>query len=203
MNLFLFTKIEQIKNFPMLQRGAGVAAGFPLLRLMLSVLIETRNHEDALARTLSSLVSGAVEGVVREVIVCDSGSTDLTHKVAEQAGCNYLQDCVTADAVRKAKGDWLLILEPGAKLVEGWIDAVLVHAGATTSPARFTRSRYSPRPLLERLRLKRRPLGDGLLITRRDVLGLTRGDGTATSIASAVSTHRLDAEIIAAPTTKA
>ena len=33
---------------------------------MLSVLIETRNDEEALARTLASLVGGAVEGVVRE-----------------------------------------------------------------------------------------------------------------------------------------
>ena len=64
---------------------------FRLLRLgMLSVLIETRNDEEGLARTLASLVGGAVEGVVREVIVCDLGSTDQTHDVAEHAGCAYL-----------------------------------------------------------------------------------------------------------------
>ena len=43
---------------------------------MLSVLIETRNDEEGLARTLASLIAAAVEGVVREVIVCDLGSTD-------------------------------------------------------------------------------------------------------------------------------
>ncbi|TIR96069.1 MAG: glycosyl transferase family 2, partial [Mesorhizobium sp.] len=36
---------------------------------MLSVLIETRNDEEGLARTLASLIGGAVEGVVRDVIV--------------------------------------------------------------------------------------------------------------------------------------
>jgi glycosyltransferase involved in cell wall biosynthesis len=56
---------------------------------MLSVVIETNNDEDALARTLASLVSAAVEGVVREVIVCDRGSTDRTHLVAEHAGCPF------------------------------------------------------------------------------------------------------------------
>ena len=56
---------------------------------MLTVLIETRNDEEGLARTLASLVGGAVEGVVRDVIVCDRGSTDQTHRVAEHAGCHY------------------------------------------------------------------------------------------------------------------
>ena len=40
---------------------------------MLSVIIETKNDEEALARTLGSLVSAVVQGVVREVIVCDRG----------------------------------------------------------------------------------------------------------------------------------
>ena len=56
---------------------------------MISVLIETRNDEAELAHTLASLVPGAVEGVVREVIVCDRGSTDGTASVAEQAGMTH------------------------------------------------------------------------------------------------------------------
>ena len=57
---------------------------------MISVLIETKDGEEGLARTLATLVGGAVEGVVREVIVCDKGSTDHTHSVAEHAGCVFL-----------------------------------------------------------------------------------------------------------------
>ena len=103
---------------------------------MLSVLIETHNDEEALARTLASLVGGAVEGVVREVIVCDHGSTDQTHYVAEHAGCHFLRSGGVAAAVAQAKGDWLLLLEPGARLADGWIDDVAAacretdHAGA-------------------------------------------------------------------------
>ncbi|TIU04590.1 MAG: glycosyl transferase family 2, partial [Mesorhizobium sp.] len=48
---------------------------------MLSVLIQTLNDEERLARTLASLIGGAVEGVVRDVVVCDGGSTDQTHRV--------------------------------------------------------------------------------------------------------------------------
>ena len=53
---------------------------------MLSVVIETLNDEDPLARTLSSLVGPAVEGAVREVIVCDRGSTDGTVERLQRAG---------------------------------------------------------------------------------------------------------------------
>ncbi|TIT95003.1 MAG: glycosyltransferase, partial [Mesorhizobium sp.] len=93
---------------------------------MLSVLIETRNDEEGLARTLASLIGGAVEGVVRDVIVCDTGSTDQTHYVAEHAGCHYMAGGV-ADGIGQAKGDWLLLLEPGARLAEGWIEEVAAH----------------------------------------------------------------------------
>ena len=54
---------------------------------MLSIIIETANHEGALSRTLLPLVSGAVHGLVRDVIVLDHGSTDQTTHVADQAGC--------------------------------------------------------------------------------------------------------------------
>jgi hypothetical protein len=78
---------------------------------MLSVLIETMNDEEGLARTLASLIGGAVEGVVRDVIVCDAGSTDQTHRVAEHAGCHFGTGGIAA-AIGQAKGDWLLFLEP-------------------------------------------------------------------------------------------
>jgi glycosyltransferase involved in cell wall biosynthesis len=69
----------------------GALDGFRLLRGMISVLIETKDDEEGLARTLSTLIGGAVEGLVREVIVCDRGSTDQTHKVAEHAGCAFIE----------------------------------------------------------------------------------------------------------------
>lgn len=165
---------------------------------MLSVLIETRNDEEALARTLASLVGGAVEGLVREVIVCDLGSSDGTHRVAEHAGCVYLADGGVSAGMRRAKGEWLLMLEPGARLLDGWMEAVIVHTGGTKDAARFTRSRQSRPPLLRRVFSRRRSLADGLLITKRQALSLAADKGTAAAMAGAISARRLLAEIAAA-----
>ncbi len=166
---------------------------------MLSVLIETRNDEEGLAHTLASLVGGAVEGVVREVIVCDAGSSDQTHHVAEHAGCHYLANAPLAAGIRQAKSEWLLMLEPGARLREGWIEAVLSHAGSASGAARFTRSRQSREPFLSRIFAGRRPLADGLVVTKRQAQSLARGDGTGSTIARAVSPRRIGAEIVVAP----
>ncbi|MFJ5489311.1 glycosyltransferase, partial [Hansschlegelia beijingensis] len=53
---------------------------------MLSVLIPTCNHERALVPTLSTLVPGAADGLVRDVTIVDGGSTDATAEVADPAG---------------------------------------------------------------------------------------------------------------------
>ncbi len=196
MKLFLFARAEQSKNFFCCSATLALAGAFGYAGCMLSVLIETRNHEDALARTLASLVGGAVEGVVREVIVCDGGSSDRTHAVADHAGCNYLAGTDVLSGIRQARSEWILILEPGARLLEGWIDAVLSHAEGTTGAARFTRARQFRQPFLARVFAGRRPLADGLMITKRQALSLARADGLA--IARSVSARRLGAEILPA-----
>ena len=118
---------------------------------MLTVLIETRNDEEGLSRTLGSLIGGAIEGAVREVIVCDLGSSDQTHYVAEHAGCQFLAQGGIAAGIARAKGDWLLIVEPGAKLIEGWIEPAMMHMGKSIMPARFSRSRHDRQPYWARL----------------------------------------------------
>lgn len=164
---------------------------------MLSVLIETHNDEEALARTLTSLVPAAVEGVVREVIVCDRGSTDQTKLVAEHVGCSFLEGADVAAGARRAKSEWLLLVEPGAKLVDGWIEAAIAHVEAGRGAGRFTRSRHARRGLLERLLKRRRPLEEGLVIARRDVLAMA-GDVSAQAIARAARSRILAAEIVPA-----
>jgi hypothetical protein len=165
---------------------------------MLTVLIETRNHEEALARSLAALVPAAVEGFVREVIVCDRGSTDHTHYVAEHAGCHFLAQGGIAAGIRQAKAEWLLLLEPGARPADGWTNEVAVHAARQTTPARFSRARAGRAPFLARVFSGRRPLAEGLLITRRQALALSGKGKDAEAIARGLAAKRLPAEIFVA-----
>jgi len=162
---------------------------------MLTVLIETRNDEEGLARTLASLIGGAVEGVVRDVIVVDHGSTDQTHRVAEHAGCRFVSEGGIMGALGEAKGEWLLLLEPGARLEEGWTEAVLGHVTKTSMPARFTRSRSDRRPLFSRIFAAPTALSEGLLIRKGQAIALSKSAGSSEAIARGLASRRLLAEI--------
>ncbi|MCX2723775.1 glycosyltransferase [Roseibium salinum] len=93
---------------------------------MISVIIPTRNSETGLVHALAALVPAAAEGVVREVIVVDGGSSDHTEQVADAAGCEW----VSMDAPRSVRlahgaslarrGEWLLFLQPDSLLEAGW-----------------------------------------------------------------------------------
>lgn len=164
---------------------------------MLTVLIETRNSEEGLARTLGSLVSGAVEGIVRDVIVADRGSTDQTHRVAEHAGCHFTTAGIAA-AVRQAKGDWLLILEPGARLVDGWMEPVAHHIARYTIAAQFSRAKAGRAPFMARVFSRNRALASGLVISKRQATALSGNAQDAEAMARGLATRRLTAEIFVA-----
>lgn len=159
---------------------------------MLTVLIETLNDEEGLARTLASLVGAAVEGAVREVVVCDAGSTDGTSKVAEHAGCLYLAGGV-AVGIARARGEWLLLLEPGARLAEGWTGEVFRHAAGPGGAARF--SAAGGRSLLARMFRRRRPLELGLLLPREQAARMAGQSAGVAVLAKGLRTQRLQAEI--------
>lgn len=162
---------------------------------MLTVLIETKNDDEGLARTLSSLVPAAVEGIVRDVIVCDHGSTDQTHRVAEHAGCGFVTEGGLSAALRQAKGEWLLLLEPGARLSEGWSEAVVAHVSRQSIPARFTRSRSDRRPFFSRILSSPTALSEGLVIRKGQAVSLSRTAHSAEALARSLASKRLKAEI--------
>lgn len=166
---------------------------------MLSVLIETRNDEEGLARTLASLVGGVVEGMVREVIVCDLGSTDQTAKVAEHAGCRYLAAGGIGAGIAAAKSEWLLLLEPGARLVEGWADVVADHIAHSGKPARFSAARGARTSWFGRLFSRRRAIADGLVVSRKQAAASQQVANGAPALAASVRTVSLPADIWPAP----
>jgi hypothetical protein len=165
---------------------------------MLTVMLECENNEPELAYTLSVLVSGAVDGVVSEVIVLDKGSKDGTARLADAAGCKYLQSWTLTDTVHAARGEWLLFLEPGARPQSGWVEEVLEYAAIDGKPARFTKSRRFRKPWFKRLIARRAPLEDGLLVRKRDLLAALKSGADMAGFAKRASARRLRSELIPA-----
>jgi len=94
---------------------------------MLSVIIPTLNSERLLVPTLTMLVSGAMSGIVREVMVADGGSTDATLEIADMAGCTVLTSGEPlagrfAAAATAARSPWLMFLRAGTVLDATWLD---------------------------------------------------------------------------------
>ena len=99
---------------------------------MISVVIATHNDERTLGQTLASLVTAAVDGLVREVILADAGSTDHTLAIAEDAGARVVQaegvvEARLAEACKTARSEWLLILEASVPAPHGWESAAGRH----------------------------------------------------------------------------
>ena len=92
---------------------------------MISVVIPTLNADDGLAACLTALVPAAVEGLVREVIVVDGGSSDRTLKIIEQAGAELVRSSPgrgeqLAVGAARARSPWLLFLHADTVLEPGW-----------------------------------------------------------------------------------
>ncbi len=156
---------------------------------MISVIIPTLNCEESLAYGLASLVPAAADGVVREVIIVDGGSSDGTETIADAAGCEW----VTASAGRgkrlamgaemSSRGSWLMFLPAGTVLESGWHHEVsalierLERSGAANHSAAVFRLKLDAFGWCARLKevlamVRSRVLGmpyanQGLLISRK------------------------------------
>lgn len=92
---------------------------------MISIVIPTLNAERTLAPTLSALVPAAVDGLVREVIISDGGSTDRTLEIADAAGAEVVRGETgrghqLAAGAERARFPWLLFLHADTLLEPGW-----------------------------------------------------------------------------------
>ena len=92
--------------------------------MILSVVIITHNEEANIGRTLASVMPLAGEGNA-EIIVVDSGSTDLTVETAKSFGAKVFVEewkgyaAQKNSAIDKAEGDWILSLDADEEVGPG------------------------------------------------------------------------------------
>ena len=165
---------------------------------MLTVLMECRDQESELAQTLSVLVSGAVEGLVSDVAVLDHGSSDASSRVADAAGCRFYQDWSLSDVLGAARGEWVMLIEVGARPQIGWIDEVAEHIAMNKTPARFSPSRNHRRPFYRRIGRPTPPLELGFIVQKHQAMTLSKAGAQLGDLARGQKAFQLISEIVPA-----
>lgn len=91
---------------------------------MISVLIHAKTPEPALTLTLSRLVDGVVEGLVRDAALVDLAGDALAASLADAAGCNLFRPGAAQDPVAAAldslRGDWVALVPAGLAPERDW-----------------------------------------------------------------------------------
>jgi hypothetical protein len=93
---------------------------------VISVIIPTSNSIRDLEPLLASLVAGAVDGIVREVLLADAGSTDDTAALCEDAGAEMIAGDL-AKAAAAAKSEMVLVTPVDLRLPQDWVQKLGTH----------------------------------------------------------------------------
>ncbi|NWH07127.1 MAG: TIGR04283 family arsenosugar biosynthesis glycosyltransferase [Alphaproteobacteria bacterium] len=151
---------------------------------MLTIVIPTLNAERHLPRTIEALVPAAVSGLARQLVIADGGSSDLTERIADAAGADFVRaergrGSQLAAGAAAATADWILFLHADTRLVPGWeaeVGEFIEEPDNLCRAAAFTFAVDDRRPWARRLESRVRwrnrifalPYGDqGLLISKR------------------------------------
>lgn len=97
-----------------------------------SVIIPTLDVADRIGPCLGALGEALMDGVIREVILADGGSSDAIAAVAEGVGARLVaaprgRGPQLAAGAAAAKGTWLMFVHADTVLGPGWAGAVLTH----------------------------------------------------------------------------
>lgn len=166
--------------------------------MMISVMIEAAQDDEALAMTLAMLVPGAVEGVISDVTIIDRGMNEASRTVADAAGCRIVPSSDMHAALMGARSDWLMMIEPGARLLPGWIERLSSHLGYDGRPARFKRAHQARASVLERFRQQRSTLALGLVVKKSAIATRLEGAVGLRDVAKLVKPMTLDCAIVPA-----
>ena len=94
--------------------------------IMLTVLIVCGPDPSGLVATFGALLSSSVAGLTADVIVVssDPGSVE---PLCEPVGASAVSPDRAAIALEGARGEWVLVLEAGARPVGEWVPVVAAH----------------------------------------------------------------------------
>jgi glycosyltransferase involved in cell wall biosynthesis len=146
------------------------------MRAPISVIIPTLNAAQALPGCLAPLYEGLHQGLIRELIFADGGSSDDTQALAEAAGAVFVSGPPSRGGqlrrgVAQAQGAWYLIVHADTRLQPGWTAALaplLSGRGAYYGQLRFDADGVPPRLVAGwanlRALLFRLPYGDQALL---------------------------------------
>ena len=128
---------------------------------MLSAIVITGDRStqqsaspEAVVRTLSALVSAAIEGLVRDVTLASPGVDQELRKIADHAGCELAEATSPAGAIAAgiaaARGDLLLVLSAGHAPEAGFAEEI-VDVFQRSSRPRSLRFREVPQGFITRV----------------------------------------------------
>ncbi len=147
-----------------------------------SVVIPTLDAAERIGPCLVALAEAAADGLIREVIFADGGSSDAIAEIADAVGARLLpcprgRGPQLAAGAAAARGDWLLFLHADTVLSPGWAAAARRHMDRRPDAAGWFALRFdAPGPAARivagwanlRARLFGLPYGDqGLLVPAR------------------------------------
>lgn len=115
---------------------------------MITVVMPTLNAAAGLRVSLPPLVPAVVEGLVRELVVVDGGSSDETREIAEAAGARVIaapkgRASQLRAGAEAAKGAWLLFLHADTALEAGWEREALAFVAAPENAMRAAAFRFA------------------------------------------------------------
>lgn len=122
---------------------------------MLSVIVDARRDTGNLPALLAQLTSGAVDGIVREVLIV-AGEGAGVEALCEEMGAERLSSLAAAAA--RAKSAQVLVLPADFRLRDGWIGALnhfLARGGGAALVTGFAEGLFGRKPygvLIERER---------------------------------------------------
>lgn len=177
---------------------------------MISVIMPTLNNGPTLAPALAALIPAAVQGIVREVIIVDAGSTDQTLKIADGCGAITLDHTAPPSsqclaAAQTAKFPWVLLLSPVVVLDVGWerevdqfihrVETQKITAQAAVFPLVLDTPEWPARFAEQLIRVRAKLSGSphpnqGLLIQRGQFIALSGASGSTLLLGAPASMPR-------------